>query len=60
MALKTVTREEANLTNWLLSQIAMLEQQTGKKITTLELAYDGTTGESGINLVLEAPAGGQT
>lgn len=52
MTLKTITREEANLTTWLLSQVALLEQN-GKKVATLELVYDGINGGTGINLAFE-------
>lgn len=54
MALKKITREEANLTTWLLGQISLLEQQSGKKVTALDLAYEGQSGGTGINLQFEA------
>ncbi|EMB2321423.1 hypothetical protein ACN1NW_000380 [Acinetobacter baumannii] len=57
--MKTITREEANLTTWLLGQVNLVESQTGRKVQTLELTYDGTTGGTGINLVLEEPATAQ-
>ncbi|MBF6813639.1 hypothetical protein HN283_14015 [Acinetobacter baumannii] len=51
--MKTITREEANLTTWLLGQVGLVESQTGRKVEKLELTYDGITGENGINLILE-------
>ncbi|WP_171194810.1 hypothetical protein [Acinetobacter sp. A47] len=54
MALKKITREEANLTTWLLGQISLLEQQSGKKVTALDLSYEGQSGGTGINLQFEA------
>jgi len=53
MNMKTITREEANLTTWLLGQVNLVESQTGRKVEALELTYDGATGGTGINLVLE-------
>lgn len=37
--MKVITRQEANLTTWLLSQISLLEQQSGKQVQSLDLAY---------------------
>ncbi|EHU1449490.1 hypothetical protein A1Z81_RS09810 [Acinetobacter baumannii] len=51
--MKTITREEANLTTWLLGQVSLVESQTGRKVEKLELTYDAVTGENGINLILE-------
>lgn len=53
MALKTITREEGNLTTWLQNQIALLEQQSGKKISILELKYESSGVGTEINLQFE-------
>ena len=59
MTLKMVTPEEANLITWMLSQVQLLESRTGKKISTLELAYDGETGGTGIDLQYSGQSGGE-
>lgn len=42
--MKVITRQEADLTTWLLSQVSLLESRTGKQIQHLELAYSPTDG----------------
>ncbi|WP_151708793.1 hypothetical protein [Acinetobacter brisouii] len=48
--MKVITRQEANLTTWLLSQVSLLESQTGKSIQSLELTYS-PEGGVGVDLV---------
>lgn len=40
MAIVTVTRQESNLTNWMLSEVALVESQSGRKISALTLVYN--------------------
>lgn len=45
MAIKRITREEANLTSWCLSQVQNVEITTGKTVQSLKLEYvDGSVG----------------
>ncbi|EPK7577892.1 hypothetical protein LJ613_001174, partial [Acinetobacter baumannii] len=43
MALKQITKDEANLLNVLLGQVNLLEGQNGKPVENLTLIYDRKT-----------------
>ncbi|MFX6134386.1 hypothetical protein ABTF13_20275, partial [Acinetobacter baumannii] len=52
MALKQITKDEANLLNVLLGQVNLLEGQNGKPVENLTLIYDRKTpGLASVGLV---------